>query len=348
MYRSYGIKTTPGGWKTTKSRAFTTKRSGMFLQAGLCSKYLCGIKNKIMLNSKFIGHKIASARKHANLSQAALAQQVSISAQAVGKWERGESMPDITTLNRLAEILGVDLNYFSDRFQSQGATADTQEKLQPQTTGISQVTPKRKFDWNWDMSQGNWADADFSGLKNLKDKFSASNIRNCKFLNAELSELVFEKNNIELCDFSAADLRNSKIKVSNLLKNQFKDCSFIDTEWYKSNIEKCDFTGSDFSGAEITSVNFENNVVKEAVWKFTSFKKTNLSHIVFEGTLEDCHFEHCAFYSVTFQDATILNTFFKYNERFKKIQFVNCSVDKITYAFLKSNQANLTGITVLD
>ena len=44
----------------------------------------------------------------------------------------------------------------------------------------------------------------------------------------------------------------------------------------------------------------------------------------------------------------ILNTFFKFNERFKKVQFVNCSVDKITYAFLKSNQANLTGITVLD
>ena len=69
-----------------------------------------------MLNSKSIGNKIADARKKINLSQAELAKQVSISPQAVGKWERGESMPDIMTLNRLAEIFLVDLNYFSESF----------------------------------------------------------------------------------------------------------------------------------------------------------------------------------------------------------------------------------------
>ena len=51
----------------------------------------------MMLQSKSIGNKIAAARKRINLSQAELAQQVSISSQAVGKWERGESMPDIRT-----------------------------------------------------------------------------------------------------------------------------------------------------------------------------------------------------------------------------------------------------------
>ncbi|MDD3878119.1 MAG: helix-turn-helix transcriptional regulator, partial [Bacteroidales bacterium] len=56
-----------------------------------------------MLNSKFIGNKISAARKKINLSQAELGIKVSISSQAVGKWERGESMPDIATLNRLAE-----------------------------------------------------------------------------------------------------------------------------------------------------------------------------------------------------------------------------------------------------
>ncbi|RYG21663.1 MAG: XRE family transcriptional regulator, partial [Chitinophagaceae bacterium] len=50
-----------------------------------------------MLNSKSIGNKIAEARKKINSSQAELAKQVSISPQAVGKWERGESMPDIIT-----------------------------------------------------------------------------------------------------------------------------------------------------------------------------------------------------------------------------------------------------------
>ena len=74
--------------------------------------------NQQTLNTKSIGNKIAEARKKINISQAQLAERLFISAQAVGKWERGESMPDIITFNRLAEILGVDLNYFSESLQS--------------------------------------------------------------------------------------------------------------------------------------------------------------------------------------------------------------------------------------
>lgn len=70
------------------------------------------------MDTKTIGSKIAMARKDKKMSQAQLAQLLFISPQAVGKWERGESIPDILTFNRLAEILEIDLNYFSDNFQS--------------------------------------------------------------------------------------------------------------------------------------------------------------------------------------------------------------------------------------
>ncbi len=297
-----------------------------------------------MLNSKSIGNKIAEARKKINLSQAQLAQQVSISPQAVGKWERGESMPDITTLNRLAEIFGMDLNYFSDNFEMD----ETAMKFEKPTIEISEPKPRKKFNWNWDMSEGNWVDADFSGLKNLKEKFSSSNIKNCKFMDSDLSGLTLGNNNIELCDFSSSDIRDSRFQSSNLSNNQFNNCSFIDSEFVKNNIEKCNFSEANFSGAEMLNGNFENNIVEGAIWKFTVFKNTGLGNIVFEGTLEDCHFENCTFYNVKFKNATILNTFFKYNGKFKKVQFIDCKVDKITYAFLKNNQANLTGITLLD
>ncbi|GAB3643351.1 helix-turn-helix domain-containing protein [Spirosoma arcticum] len=68
------------------------------------------------METKLIGSKIAETRKKANLSQLQLAQQVFVSPQAVGKWERGESLPDIVTLTRLSQTLGVDLNYFSESF----------------------------------------------------------------------------------------------------------------------------------------------------------------------------------------------------------------------------------------
>ena len=300
-----------------------------------------------MQNSKFIGNKIAEARKKTNLSQAGLAQNVSISPQAVGKWERGESMPDILTLNRLAEILGVDLNYFSESFDS----VDGEKAIKPAGKQIAEKPnpeARKKFDWNWDMSRGNWIDADFSGLRNLKDKFSSSNMKNCKFIKSELSGLILAKNNIELCDFSNSDIRDSNIEFSNLQKNQFNKCSFIDAVIKKSNIGKCDFIGADFSGTEFYECSFEANVLENAVWKFTSFKNTGISDVNFEGTVEDCHFENCSFYGVKFQNATILNTFFKYNRKFKKVQFINCRVDKLTYAFLKNNQATMSGITIID
>ena len=302
----------------------------------------------MMLNTKSIGNKISEARKKIHFSQAALAQQVSISPQAVGKWERGEAMPDIATLSRLAEIFGVDLNYFSDSFQAdEGATA-TSETLNRQT--MEPPTPKqsKRFDWNWDMSEGNWVDADFSGLKNLKEQFISSNMKNCKFVNSDLSGLMLGKNNIELCDFSSSNLRDSKIQSSNLLNNQFSNCSFIDAVFLKNNIGKCNFSDTNFSGAEFLDGFFESNSVINCKWKHTSFIGTGISDVIFEGAIEDCHFENCALYGVKFQDATILNSFFKYNRKFKKVQFINCSVDKMTYAFLKNNEANLTGITLLE
>jgi transcriptional regulator with XRE-family HTH domain len=295
--------------------------------------------------SKSIGSRIAEARKKINLSQAELAQQVSISPQAVGKWERGESMPDISTLNRLAEIFKVDLNFFSDNFQSSESETAAFEAFNKQR-GETPAS-RKNLDWNWDMSQGNWLDADFSGLKNLKEKFSSSNMKNCKFTKSDLSGLILGRNNIEICDFTGSDLRNSKVQASNLLNNSFNKCSFIDAEFSKSNIEKCNFSEADFSGTEILESNLENNAVNDVVWKFTKFLKSNLSDISFTGTFEDCHFERCGFYSVKFENATILNTFFKYNDKFKKVQFINCKVDSITYAFLKNNQANLSGITIL-
>jgi uncharacterized protein YjbI with pentapeptide repeats len=71
-----------------------------------------------------------------------------------------------------------------------------------------------------------------------------------------------------------------------------------------------------------------------------------ISDIVFEGTLEDCAFENCAFTRVTFLNSTLINTFFK-NKSLKRIRFIDCYVDRMTYEFLKNGKADLTGITMI-
>lgn len=305
-----------------------------------------------MLNTKTIGKRITEARKRTTISQAQLAERLFISAQAVGKWERGESMPDIITLNRLAQILGVDLNYFSEGGPS-AAEENTSGELsgnQPDEAMVSDVKPLppsgRDKKPQWDLSRGNWVDADFSGLKNLHEKFSSSNMQRCLFIGSDLSGLLLSGNNVEGCDFSRCDISNSRIQRSHFSGNTFHECSLRETEFSGSHLYKGDFTGADFTGVVVKSGGFEKNSVVDAVWNSTSFKDTYVADIVFEGTVEDCSFENCAFKRVTFQQATLRNTFFK-NKSLKGIRFVDCQADRMTYAFLKNGKADLTGITLL-
>ncbi|OFX24113.1 MAG: transcriptional regulator [Bacteroidetes bacterium GWA2_31_9] len=293
-----------------------------------------------MLNTKLIGNKIAEARKKTNISQAQLAQRLFISSQAVGKWERGESMPDIITFNRMAEILAVDLNYFSENIQSTVTEMSTTELVVKQSTELQ--TKKLK----WDMSRGNWVDADFSGLKNLHEKFSSSNMKNCKFIGSDLSQLLLKSNNVDSCNFSDSDISNSHIQSSNLANNIFKNCSLKETEFLGSYIYGCDFTDADFTGVVIKTGGFEKNTIANAVWNRSSFIGMAIADIVFNGTLEDCYFENCAFKKLTFQNSTLINTFFK-NKNLKGIQFIDCKSDRMTYEFLKNGKANLSGITLL-
>ena len=307
-----------------------------------------------MFNAKIIGNRIGDARKKKNISQAQLAEHLFISSQAVGKWERGESLPDILMLNRLAEILEVDLNYFSENFPSPEITSGTsseepsEESDLPDLEKLPSGKPtKGSKKLSWDMSRGNWVDADFSGLKNLNEKFSSSNMQRCKFIGSDLSGLLLSGNNISECDFSGSEIKNSHIRRSNLEKSGFKDCSLNETEFSGSHISSCDFTDSDFTGAKIKTGGFEKNTISNALWNGTSFVGTYLMDIVFDGMLENCYFENCTFKRVTFENATLVNTFFK-NNNLKRVKFVDCKADKITYEFLKHGKADLSGITMMD
>lgn len=295
------------------------------------------------MEAKMIGSKIAKARKEMNISQAQLAQQLFISPQAVGKWERGESIPDIITFNRLAEILGVDLNYFSVSF---AATTSEMVTGEPEVQGSAELPAEKKQIRSWDMSKGNWIGADFSGLKDLHDRFSSSNMQSCKFVGSEMSGLLLKSNNIDSCDFSGSDLSRSHIQNSSLTYDGFKECLLKEAEFSGSYIRCCNFSGADFTGAWLRSDSFLQNTMTNAVLNHTSFYEVHIADTVFEGIITDCSFDNCSFSRVVFQNSRLLNTFFKCRS-LKHIRFVDCQADRMTYAFLKNGKANLEGLTLL-
>ena len=54
-----------------------------------------------------IGEKIYKLRRQKGFSQEAVANAVHVSRQAVSKWERNESLPDLDNVRMLCLVLGV-------------------------------------------------------------------------------------------------------------------------------------------------------------------------------------------------------------------------------------------------
>ena len=61
------------------------------------------------MKEKDIGKFIQQKRKEKNLTQQELGAKLFVTDKAVSKWERGLSLPDITLLGKLADILEVDI-----------------------------------------------------------------------------------------------------------------------------------------------------------------------------------------------------------------------------------------------
>ncbi len=62
------------------------------------------------MSEESVGRGIAGLRKTRNLSQSELADMLNVTHQAVSKWERGESLPDVAILVPLASALGTSVD----------------------------------------------------------------------------------------------------------------------------------------------------------------------------------------------------------------------------------------------
>ncbi len=61
-----------------------------------------------------VGHRIKLARRRRGLSQEKLAEQIDRSTEAISSIERGRTLPNFVTLERLAKVLGTPVRDFFD------------------------------------------------------------------------------------------------------------------------------------------------------------------------------------------------------------------------------------------
>lgn len=58
-------------------------------------------------------NNILAERKRMGLSRADLASKIARSEAAIGKWERGESSPDLSDASKLAAVFGCTTDYLA-------------------------------------------------------------------------------------------------------------------------------------------------------------------------------------------------------------------------------------------
>jgi len=339
------------------------------------------IKQKNM-DSKTIGGKIAKARKQINMSQAQLAGLLFISPQAVGKWERGESIPDIITINRLAEILGVDFNYFSENFESANdettvkMTIDNIRDTDPPIQEIVKPSTSQERPLLTNFSGSNLPKSDFSGVTANKRKFNGSALRGSDFSGADLSGSSFNGSDVRETNFEGANLTGSSFKASdvsgaNFDRTDLTDCTLstidltdasfnksilVRTEFNMSGLIGAKFTDTTLSEVKLTMTDLSKTIFENCVFNGVDFKYSDMRALCLDGqTFIDVRFDKAALNEATFNGATLKNVSFrptyaltnKYYRAIKTICFDGAMMDKLTYASLKGMGADLSKVTII-
>ena len=88
-----------------------------------------------------VGSSIARLRRERGMTQAELAERINYSDKAVSKWERGESLPDVLTLLKLAQQLGTDLNTLTGTMPE---TAEAEPKPAPEIPAVKAPEKPKK------------------------------------------------------------------------------------------------------------------------------------------------------------------------------------------------------------
>ena len=71
-----------------------------------------------MLNTEKFGRRLAELRRQSGKKQRQIADELGLTPQAISKWERGLSFPDILIVDELATAFGVTIAKLFEEFDA--------------------------------------------------------------------------------------------------------------------------------------------------------------------------------------------------------------------------------------
>ena len=83
-----------------------------------------------------IAKNITDLRRERNITQLELAEKLCYSDKAISKWERGESIPDVSVLKHLADLFGVTVDHLLTTDHKKPAPAPVVKQRSPRRRGV--------------------------------------------------------------------------------------------------------------------------------------------------------------------------------------------------------------------
>ncbi len=231
-------------------------------------------------------------------------------------------------MNELKEEIMNDLqekyaDLVNDGLDAESAYRKTAASLGDITEIAEQIAEKReelsrRMNLNFSMNELEDAKLDSVDLKS--GRFHFSSLANTDFTSSNLSGSSFKAANLEGVRFDGADLRDSV----------FKYC----------NLERCSFNSADLRGARFNKSNLEGVTFEDAKLDDVEFRHSELAGLSFDNlTIRGTAFEYSNLKKASFRNAVLERVSFNCDVR--KAVFDGATMDKITYAFLKSKKADL-------
>ena len=206
------------------------------------------------------------------------------------------------------------------------------------------------------FSASNLPKSDFASVTVHKGKFNASTLRGSNFSGADLTGSSFKASDVQEANFDGANLTDCIFFAMDLAGASFNKTILVRTEISTSELTRAKFTNVKLTDVKLTLTDLRKTIFENCIFDGVDFKTSDLTGLCLDGqTFIGVKFGEAALKDVTFRGATLKNASFtppwsltkKYYNAIKTIRFDGASMDKLTYAALKSLGADLSKVTVI-
>ncbi|MHC1781150.1 MAG: pentapeptide repeat-containing protein [Anaerolineaceae bacterium] len=220
------------------------------------------------------------------------------------------------TVGELKEELSNNLSEKWNDLKTQGHDDETAYRMTIDSIGdvseiletISTKTHELKQAANMDLSKINLQNSDFRGVQVHDGKFNYSDLKGSDFSGADLTNSSFKGADLSGVNFAGADLSGVKFVMANLKDAGFTNCILENTEFNMS-----DLVGACFDNLTLNGTSFEKSSIKGA----------------------------------SFRNAFLKNVSFHHAGGSEKAYFDGVTMDKLTYAVLKGQKADLSKVNLV-